>query len=699
MDLAKYRAMFVTEAQEHLRQMNAGLVALESDPADPERIQGLFRSAHSIKGMAASVGYDAIAALSHRLEDLMDRYRQGGLAVEPAAIDLLLEGVDLLTHHVQAIADNAAPEHTLEPLVAKLGVFLGAADRADTSTSVAPASLPSAGDATSPPSLSGTNPSLPPRTAGGEPLRGAATSPPPSTSAAAPRPAAPPSSRGTGRKALLKVDVVIAGGVQAARVRAFMVHRRLAELGTIVACVPSAADLRSGQGEFDGRLSAALETVESAERVRAALRGMPDVASVTVESATRDAAGGAAAAPAGRPAPEAARGADAAAAAKPRITRTVKVQTDLLDSFVNMAGELLVVESRLKEVTRDLDLPAVKESTATLGKLVRGLHAQIMTVRMMPLSAVSEGLSRTVRDLAKREDKEVAFAQEGTGLEFDRSVLEELPDLLTHLLRNAVDHGLEPAAEREGARKPKRGQIWLRAFRQKDKAVVQVEDDGRGMDPAKLRAKAVERGQITDAQAAAMTDAEALYLCCLPGLSTARQVTDVSGRGVGMDAVRTRVEALGGALVLESKPGKGTRISLHLPTSVAIVQVLLLGIDGEVFAVPVTRVLRTLELAPHEIEMRGRQLLFRFDEEDVPLLSLRKILRLPAPETRGRLLTVAVVQVRQRTVGLVVDRFVGQQEAFVKPLPRPLASIDGVAGVTILGDGRAIFVLDTENLF
>jgi two-component system, chemotaxis family, sensor kinase CheA len=219
------------------------------------------------------------------------------------------------------------------------------------------------------------------------------------------------------------------------------------------------------------------------------------------------------------------------------------------------------------------------------------------------------------------------------------------------------------------------------------------------MDPAKLRAKAVERGQITDAQAAAMTDAEALYLCCLPGLSTARQVTDVSGRGVGMDAVRTRVEALGGALVLESKPGKGTRISLHLPTSVAIVQVLLLGIDGEVFAVPVTRVLRTLELAPHEIEMRGRQLLFRFDEEDVPLLSLRKILRLPAPETRGRLLTVAVVQVRQRTVGLVVDRFVGQQEAFVKPLPRPLASIDGVAGVTILGDGRAIFVLDTENLF
>jgi two-component system chemotaxis sensor kinase CheA len=270
---------------------------------------------------------------------------------------------------------------------------------------------------------------------------------------------------------------------------------------------------------------------------------------------------------------------------------------------------------------------------------------------------------------------------------------------LTHVLRNAVDHGLEPADKREAAGKPRRGEIRLRAFRQKDKAVVQVEDDGRGMDPARLRTKAIERGQITPDQAAAMSDADALALCCLPGLSTAKELTDVSGRGVGMDVVKSRVEGLGGALQIDSRVGRGTRIALHLPTSVAIVQVLLLGIDDEVFAIPVTRVLRTLELTPGEVEQRGRQLLFRYGEESVPLLSLRKILRLPAPESRGRFLSVAVVPVRQRTVGLVVDRFVGQQEAFIKPLPRPLTSIDGVAGVTILGDGRAIFLLDSENLF
>jgi two-component system chemotaxis sensor kinase CheA len=317
----------------------------------------------------------------------------------------------------------------------------------------------------------------------------------------------------------------------------------------------------------------------------------------------------------------------------------------------------------------------------------------------MPLAAVAEALPRVVRDLAKREGKEVAFVQEGADLELDRSVLEELPDLLTHVLRNALDHGIETGPEREAAGKPRRGQIRLRAFRQKDKVVVQIDDDGRGMDPARLRAKAIEKGQLTAEQAARMTDGDALYLSCLPGLSTATQVTDVSGRGVGMDAVKSRIEALGGALVLESKVGKGTRVSLHLPTSIAIVQVLLLGLDEEVFAIPVTRVLRTLELSSSEVETRGRQLVFEYEDAAIPLLSLRKVLRLPAPETRGRILTVAVVSVRGRTVGLVVDRFVGTQEAFVKPLPRPLSAIDGVAGVTILGDGRAIFLLDSENLF
>ncbi len=655
MDLSKYRAMFVTEAQEHLRQMSNGLIGLEQNPSDAERIQGLFRNAHSIKGMAASMGYEAVAALSHRLEDLMDRYRSGTIAVEPPAVDLLLEGVDLLTHHIQAIAEEKDPDLSLEPLVEKVQAFLDAAGGDGSALPVAPSPSPARAAAVATPGSAGT----------------------------------------VARKALLKVDVQINKGAQAGRVRAFMVHRRLSELGAIVASVPSAADLRAGQGEFDRVLKAALETAESPEAVRRAIAVLAEVASVVVESAGADpqaaAPGPARSVP---PAPPL-----AVSGAKVRVPRTVKVHTELLDSFVNLAGELLVVESRLKEITRDLELPVVKDSTATLGKLIRGLHAQIMTVRMMPLSTVSEGLPRIVRDLARREGKEVAFVQEGTDLELDRSLLEELPDLLTHVLRNAVDHGLEPADEREAAGKPRRGQIRLRAFRQKDKAVVQVEDDGRGMDSARLKQKALERGQITAEQAAAMTDSEAIYLCSLPGLSTAKEVTDVSGRGVGMDAVKTRVDGLGGSLQIESRPSRGTRISLHLPTSVAIVQVLLLGIDEEVFAIPVTRVLRTLELGPSEIEPRGRQLLFRYGEESVPLLSLRKILRLPAPETRGRLLSVAVVPVRQRTVGLVVDRFVGQQEAFIKPLPRPLASIDGVAGVTILGDGRAIFLLDSENLF
>ncbi len=682
MDMAKYRAMFVTEAQEHLRQMNSGVMSLEDDPSDSGRIQGLFRNAHSIKGMAASMGYEGVASLSHRLEDLMDRYRQGGAMVEPEAIDLLLEGIDALSHHVQAIAEATEPQVVLDPLITRVAKFLETTNAPGEPASPEPPRLVHPVE---------NHPAEPGGSAGAPVSRAAAVS----TSSAGPQVEGDAPAGAV--RALLKVDVAIAPDASSGSIRAFMVHRRLAELGRVVAAVPSAADLKAGEEKFDGRLTLALETAESAAAVQAAVAALPDIASVAVELAgVEPGQAGPAAAPV---AAEPGKPPAGAARAQVRVPRTVRVQTDLLDSFVNMAGELLVVESRLKEVTRELDLPPVKDSVTALGKLIRGLHAQIMTVRMMPLATVAEGLPRVLRDLAKREGKEVAFVQEGIELELDRGVLEELPDLLTHVLRNAVDHGIEPAAERQAAGKARRGQITLRAFRQKDKAVIQVEDDGRGMDPARLKAKAVEQGRLSREEAAAMSDAEALYLSCLPGLSTAKQVTEVSGRGVGMDAVKTRVEALGGSLQLESRSGKGTRVSLQLPVSVAIVQVLLLGLDGEVFAIPVTKVLRTLELEPNQIAVRGRQLLFQYGEKTVPLLSLRKILRLPAGESKSRTLTVAVVPVRQRTVGLVVDRFVGQQEAFIKPLPRPLAAIDGVAGVTILGDGRAIFLLDSENLF
>ncbi|HWP35018.1 MAG TPA: chemotaxis protein CheW, partial [Thermodesulfobacteriota bacterium] len=414
---------------------------------------------------------------------------------------------------------------------------------------------------------------------------------------------------------------------------------------------------------------------------------IPDVAAVAVRVV-----------PAGPP-PAGARPAGAGEGAQTALPRTVRVSVDLLDSFVNLAGELLVVESRLKEVTRDLELPALKDALGGLRKLVRALHAQVMTARMMPLATVTEGLPRLVRDLARREGKEVVFRQEGAELELDRGVLEELPDLLTHLLRNAVDHGIESPEARQAAGKPRAGTVRLRAFRQKDRAVILVEDDGRGMDPARLKARAVEMGRLTAEAAAAMSDADALYLACLPGLSTAAQLSAVSGRGVGMDAVKSRIEALGGRLRLASQPGRGTRVWLDLPVSVAIVPVFLLGLGEELFAIPVTKVERTLEVEPARLERRGRQLFCRLDDRPVPLVSLRKVLGLPAAPARSGPLLVAVVPVRGRPVGLVVDRFAGHQEAFIKPLPRPLTAIAGVAGVTVLGDGRAVFLLDAETLF
>jgi two-component system chemotaxis sensor kinase CheA len=303
-----------------------------------------------------------------------------------------------------------------------------------------------------------------------------------------------------------------------------------------------------------------------------------------------------------------------------------------------------------------------------------------------------------VRDLARKSGKEVIFEIEGKEIELDRGILEELVDPLIHIIRNAVDHGLETEMERLACGKSGKGRITLSARREKDQVIIITEDNGRGMDPAKLIASAIDKGLIKPEKGKLLSKQEALLLACIPGFSTAREITDVSGRGVGMDAVRSTIQSLAGSLAIESEVGEGSRIILKLPLTMAIINVLLAEVNGFLVAIPVTNILRTLDVRRRQISVIGKQKVLYLDDEAVPLLSLNSILGVPFTPSAREFVSLFVVEIKGRKVGLAVDRFLGQQEVFTKPLRRPLAKLKGLAGGAILGDGKVVFILDVANL-
>jgi two-component system chemotaxis sensor kinase CheA len=428
----------------------------------------------------------------------------------------------------------------------------------------------------------------------------------------------------------------------------------------------------------------------NAEAIKKALATVADLESVEVSRVEPKAA------PARppEPSPEAAKPVGA------ESTRTVRVKTEILDYFLDAVGELLLSTSRLREVSKGVPegfQPPLLEGVDRLRSIAKELHNKVMSVRMTPLSLITDRLPRAARDLARKKGREVDLVITGAEIELDRAILDELADPLLHILRNCIDHGLEEPAERERLGKEARGRIVVAARRERDRVLLEIEDDGRGMDAARLKAKAVERGLITAEAAAVMGDHEAWMLCCLPGISTAEAVTDVSGRGVGMDAVKRSVENVGGTLDLASTVGRGTRFTLRLPLTVAVVNVLLVGVGREVFGLPIAKVASVIETDPAALERSRGVPMLPCAGALLPVHPLGEMLQVPRRPPGGPRPHV-VIEIDPGRVALEVDQLFGQEEAVLKPLSRPLDLVPGLAGVTILGSGRPIFILDVPRL-
>ena len=366
--------------------------------------------------------------------------------------------------------------------------------------------------------------------------------------------------------------------------------------------------------------------------------------------------------------------------------RTIRVRTDLLDQFVNLTGELITNRYMLNTATSSRDWNELTQTLSQTSRLIDDLHHHVLQARLMPLENITGRLPRIIRDLSRKSDKKVALRLTGAGVGIDRAILEELTDPLVHLVRNAVDHGIETE-----------GIITVSARREKDLVLIEVADDGKGMDPEQLRQKAIDLGLITPLQATSLSDRDALMLVCQPGFSTAEAVTETSGRGVGMDVVKEAVSNLGGTLEIISAPGEGTRFQMRLPLSIAIIKILLVSCASHPIAIPITRVQRTLDLPTEEILRSGQKRVFRLGEEVVSLFSLREA-RGFAEIATGETTWVILTEIHGRRVGLQVDHFLGQREAFVKSLGFPLNLLTGLSGATVEGNGHVVFIVDPQPL-
>jgi len=658
-DLSKYLSLFVAEAGEHLAGFSRDLVLLEEaartglGASARDAIDSCFRHAHSLKGMSGSMQLDGIGALAHRAEDLVDVFRRDPARLDAAAVDVLLSAADVLQDLVQLAATGANPSADAATME-RLAQATRRLDRASAAAEPPPGPPPDAPDE-------------------GGPRRRTDV---PATPARALRRVA--------------VEVEIAGSCPVPAVRAFLVVKKLGALGAVAKATPSVDDLRAGR--IPGKkLTVLLDASEPLQAIERALSQISDIAAVTLREPEEEPAP----VPARAPAPS--RG----EADRVEASRTVRVRTEILDGFLDAVGELILATARIREVGKTLlaqgPRAPLDESVDRLHAIVKDLHDKVMTVRMTPLALVTERLPRAARDVARKLGKQVEVDVRGAEIELDRAILEELSDPLLHVLRNAVDHGIEAPHLRVLAGKPATGKIVVQARRERSRVIVEISDDGKGMDPAKLRAAAVARGTLTEAQAAALADREALLLACLPGLSTASTVTDVSGRGVGLDAVKRTVETVGGTLELESAPGAGSRITFRLPLTVAVQPVLLVRVGDEVLGLPIAKVHGAAQVEMSRLDRsRGAPMLL-YAGDLVPVHDLTHLLGFPRDGVRDDR-AVVVAEGGDGRVGLAVDALLGQHEAVLKPLGVPLDAVPGLSAVTVLGNGRPVFILDVQRL-
>lgn len=696
MDVSQYLEIFLDETKEHLQSLNTQILELEQEPENMDTINEIFRAAHSLKGMAGTMGYKRMQNLTHDMENVFSEVRNGTVKVNANMIDILFQCLDALEEYLEAIqstADEGTNDN--EPLIQALNVILDnigkeeapAAPKAPEAEKVVVQSNAAAGKWNEINLDDSQRRVIASAVKQGKNVYG------------------------------LNVKVQESCILKAAR--AFLVFKALEELGEIIVSSPSTQDIEDERFELEFSLIvisdssldntiAAARSVSEIEEVTGAVMEVeplpedepeePEQTAVTdgndvKESNVPDTVKS--------PAKQEKKQDKKQNAGKPVVNRTVRVDIEKLDVLMNLVSELIIAKNSLVSAssTEEGANASFNEQIEYLESVTTNLHESVMKVRMVPIESVVNKFPRMIRDLQKKLGKKMELYMSGEETELDRTVVDEIGDPLMHLLRNAADHGLESAEVRKERGKPEVGSIFLDAYQDGNNVVIEVRDDGSGIDVAQVRDKAIERGVITEEQAEKMNDKEITDLLFLPSFSTSKVVTDVSGRGVGLDVVRSKIEALSGEVEVKSKLGEGSTWIIRLPLTLAIIQALMVDIGNEKYAISLGTIQTIEDISPSDVKLVQNKEVIHLRGSVIPLIRLNEVLDIESKKAEDENMIVVIVKKGDRMAGLVVDELMGQQEIVIKSLGKYISKCKIISGATILGDGEVALILDANTLF
>ncbi|MCI6713523.1 MAG: chemotaxis protein CheA [Lachnospiraceae bacterium] len=708
MDVSQYLEIFLDETNEHLQNLNTQILSLEQDPENMDTINEIFRAAHSLKGMAGTMGYKRMQTLTHDMENVFSEVRNGNIKVNAGMIDVLFQCLDALEEYNTNIRESSDEgQNDNEPLIKQLNAILKGESVDGAVTEAAPAKTEPAAEKA---------PAAEANTEGAKWL---------SIKLNESQQTVLKEAAKQGKKVYgLTVKVQESCILKAAR--AFLVFKAIEETSEIIVSEPSTQDIEDEKFELDFSLiiisDAELDTVKKAaknvseiEDVIGGAMDMDSLASSAPETAAEKTATTAVEAKtpavAAEPVPAEDEHQPAAAAAptpaakkpaanKPVVNRTVRVDIEKLDTLMNLVSELIIAKNSLVSASTmtGTSSPAVNEQIEYLESVTTSLHESVMKVRMVPIESTVNKFPRMVRDLQKKLGKKMELYMTGEDTELDRTVVDQIGDPLMHLLRNSADHGLESAEVRKERGKPEVGSIFLDAYQDGNNVVIEVRDDGNGIDTEAVKKKAVERGIITPEQGENMSEKEIINLLFNAGFSTAKVVSDVSGRGVGLDVVKSMIESLSGEVEVKSKLGEGSSWIIRLPLTLAIIQALMVDIGNEKYAISLGSIQTIEDISPSDVKLVQAKEVIQLRDLVIPLIRLNEILDIESKKDPNDNLVVVIVKKGDKLAGLVVDELIGQQEIVIKSLGKYINKCKIISGATVLGDGEVALILDANAL-
>ncbi|MCR5654331.1 MAG: chemotaxis protein CheA [Lachnospiraceae bacterium] len=690
MDTSQYLEIFLDEAKEHLQSLSDQLMILEDDPTSSDSINEIFRAAHSLKGMAGTMGYKHMQDLTHDMENVFTEVRNNTIVVTGDIVDVLFKCLDALEEYTENIQntqdegdkDNAHLIKALNDILEGKGGAAPAEAPKEEAKEEAPAAAPEAAGA---PKWQEIKVGDSEQTT----LDEAANQ----------------------GKNIFGITVYVQESCILKAARAFLVFKALEELGEILISEPSSQDIEDEKFDFD--FSLVFVTDSDAKAVKDAIMNVSEIESAVVDPFT--AVGGASPAPKKEEVTavsEAKAETKAAPQAKDEkkpaekknskpVNRTVRVDIEKLDVLMNLVSELIIAKNSLVSATTKeggSTSSGVNEQIEYLESVTTNLHESVMKVRMVPIESVTQKFPKMIRDISKSLNKKIQLTITGEETELDRTVVDEIGDPLMHMLRNSADHGLESGEERIKRGKPEVGSIELNAYQDGNNVVIEVKDDGNGIDVEAVKNKGIERGVITKEQAEVMSDKDAINMLFLPSFSTAKKVSELSGRGVGLDVVKSKIESLSGEVEVKSELGVGSSFIVRLPLTLAIIQALMVVVGGEKYAISLGSIQTIEDVAPSDIKFVQNKEVINLRGVVIPLIRLTKILDIPSTKAETDNLIVCIVKKGDKLAGLVVDELIGQQEIVIKSLGKYINKSKIISGATILGDGEVALIIDANAL-